>query len=91
MKSTPFLLCMALLASAAARATPPGSTDAAAPAASAPASAAVRATRGASAACGYPGASSPRLRHAVTSKVRPIAIEGDPCAGSAASTPSPSH
>ena len=80
-----------MIAGAAARATPPDSTGAAASAASAPSSAAVRATRGASAACGYPGASSPRLHHAVTSKVRRLPIEGDPCAGAVSAAPPPAR
>jgi hypothetical protein len=89
-KPTPSLLCAALLACAAAHAAPPAMSPLA-PAASAPASAAVRATRGASAACGYTTASSPRLRHAVTSKVRHIPIEGDPCASSAGVAPPLAH
>ena len=50
--------------------------------AAAPASGAVRATRVASAACASPGASVPRRGPAVTSKVRHVPDESDPCADS---------
>jgi hypothetical protein len=85
----PTLLCAILIACNAAHATPPGTPVGATSAASAPASAAIRATRGASAACGYAAASSARLNRAVTSKVRRIPIEGDPCASSTGTAPPP--
>ena len=55
--------------------------------ASAPASGAVHATRVASAACASPGASVPRRGPAVTSKVRHVPDESDPCAESSGVAP----
>ena len=77
MKSTALALSLVLAccgADAAPVATPEAAT------ASAPASTPLRATRAASAACGAPGASRPMRSHVVTSKVRHIPVESDPCA-----------
>ena len=80
MKPTIPALCLALATCGATAATPP---SAPASAASAP----VRATRAASAACAPLGASRPRRGHVVTSKVRHIPDESDPCADSTGVTP----
>lgn len=80
MKPTFLALCLGLAAwGACAQSTP---TAAAAASTSAPASGAAHATRAASTACAAPGASAPRRGHAVTSKVRHVPDEGDPCADS---------
>jgi hypothetical protein len=84
-KPTFLALCLGLAACGATSGASAGSTLPATPAA--PASAAVRATRAASAACASPAASMPRRGHAVTSKVRHIPDEGDPCADSTGVAP----
>ncbi len=78
MKPTLLVPCLVLAACANSSATP---------AASAPASAPLRATRAASAACASLSASTPRLGHAVTSKVRHIPDEGAPCPDSTGVAP----
>jgi hypothetical protein len=66
---------------AAIVATPPGT------AASAP----LRATRAASEACAPQAASRPMRGHVVTSRVRRIPGESDPCAGAPGSAPASSR
>ena len=85
MKPTFLALCLGLAACGATFGASADSNPAAAPAV--PASAAVRATRAASASCAAPTASAPRRGHAVTSKVRHIPDEGDPCATSTGVAP----
>ena len=88
MKPTLITLCLALAAcDAASGADTRSTTTEAAAAASASASAAIRTTRAGSAACAPPGASVPRGGHGVTSKVRHIPDEGDPCANSSGIAP----
>ena len=84
MKPTIPALCLALATCGATAATPPSAPASAASGASA---APVRATRAASAACAPLGASRPRRGHVVTSKVRHIPDESDPCADSTGVTP----
>jgi len=74
-----------MLASCGADAAPVA-TGADAPA-SAPASTPLRATRAASAACAASAASRPMRSHVVTSKVRHIPNESDPCADTAGVAP----
>ena len=88
MKPTLITLCLALAVDGAASGADTRSTATqAAAAASSPASAADRATRAGSAACASPGASVPRGGPMVTSKVRHIPVEGDPCADSSGIAP----
>ena len=84
MKPTLLALCLVL---AACGATAGASSTAAAPASAA--SAPLRATRAASAACASLSASTPRLGHAVTSKVRRIPDEEAPCPDSTGVAPPP--
>ena len=86
MKPTLPALGLALAAcGAAAGASATAATAATAPASTA--SAPLRATRAASAACASLSASTPRLGHVVTSKVRHIPDEGAPCPDSAGVAP----
>ena len=81
MKPTLLVPCLVLAACANSSAT----TAASAPASAA--SAPLRATRAASAACASLSASTPRLGHAVTNKVRHIPDEGAPCPDSTGVAP----
>lgn len=86
MKPTLLVPCLVLAACGAAT----GADSTAATAAAAPTSAAstpLRATRAASAACASLSASTPRLGHAVTSKVRHIPDESAPCPDSTGVAP----
>lgn len=97
MKPTFLVPCLMLAACVAA---PDAVADSTAPSARAPAlasaptptptpaSAPVRATRAASAACAPLGASGPMRGHRLTSKVRHIPDESDPCADSTGVKPS---